>query len=140
MSSQTATITCPTPGRTISTTDPAKHIKTHCTFFLRFGECDYWPACKFSHERPEGSVRWCGSRLPSSPKKIASSICGSEEGEKEEADAGDGGVTVLAREMLDSLETASIGGLGDMDIDMTFVEGISGIAKVAEGQLISLVD
>ncbi|PWW76605.1 hypothetical protein C7212DRAFT_363531 [Tuber magnatum] len=72
-------IACPTPGRIQSATDPLKHIKTHCTFFLRFGECDYWPSCKFSHERPEGVVtplpslsptpasgftRWRGSRTP----------------------------------------------------------------------------
>ncbi|KAL7274263.1 hypothetical protein RUND412_002842 [Rhizina undulata] len=49
-------IDCCTPGRILSPTDPTKHIKTHCTFFLRFGECDYWPDCKFSHERPSGYV------------------------------------------------------------------------------------
>jgi len=79
-------ITCPTPGRIQSATDPLKHIKTHCTFFLRFGECDYWPSCKFSHERPEGVatpplslsptptsgfMRWRGSRTsPSSTEKL----------------------------------------------------------------------
>ncbi|RPA96601.1 hypothetical protein L873DRAFT_1221704 [Choiromyces venosus 120613-1] len=79
-------IACPTPGRIQSATDPLKHIKTHCTFFLRFGECDYWPSCKFSHERPEGITtpppslspipvggftRWRGSRaFPSSAEKL----------------------------------------------------------------------
>ncbi|KAG0125431.1 hypothetical protein HOY82DRAFT_673077 [Tuber indicum] len=79
-------IACPTPGRIQSATDPLKHIKTHCTFFLRFGECDYWPSCKFSHEQPEGIstpppslsptpasgfMRWRGSRIsPSSTEKL----------------------------------------------------------------------
>jgi len=31
--------------------DPSRTVKTHCTFFLRFGQCDYWP-CKYSHEQP----------------------------------------------------------------------------------------
>lgn len=33
-------------------TDPKKSLKTHCTFFLRFGECDFWPECRFSHDQP----------------------------------------------------------------------------------------
>lgn len=54
-------ITWPAPGRAPSAADPARN-KTHCTFFLRFGECDYWPSCKFSHERPEGTDRWRGNK------------------------------------------------------------------------------
>ncbi|KAI5851828.1 hypothetical protein BZA05DRAFT_44744 [Tricharina praecox] len=46
-------VACPTPGRIVDPTDPRKLLKTHCTFFLRFGECDYWPKCKFSHDQPE---------------------------------------------------------------------------------------
>lgn len=52
------------PGRAPSAAavaDPARN-KTHCTFFLRFGECDYWPSCRFSHERPEGTDKWRGNK------------------------------------------------------------------------------
>ncbi|KAH0615280.1 uncharacterized protein H6S33_000916 [Morchella sextelata] len=60
---------------------PSQHIKTHCTFFLRFGECDYWPTCKFSHERPEGSWRSSSRKLATTlPQRRSgsNSISGSE--------------------------------------------------------------
>ncbi|KAH8147929.1 uncharacterized protein LAJ45_08030 [Morchella importuna] len=60
---------------------PPQHIKTHCTFFLRFGECDYWPTCKFSHERPEGSWRSSSRKLTTTfPQRRSgsNSISGSE--------------------------------------------------------------
>ncbi|KAA8903017.1 hypothetical protein FN846DRAFT_69864 [Sphaerosporella brunnea] len=56
-SASSPVITCATPGRIQSRADPHRLIKTHCTYFLRFGECDYWPACKFSHDIQEGRTK-----------------------------------------------------------------------------------
>ncbi|RPA87922.1 hypothetical protein BJ508DRAFT_371432 [Ascobolus immersus RN42] len=51
----------PPLSRTTSTPTPApqkgKGLKTHCTYFLRTGQCDFMQqGCKFSHERPEDPI------------------------------------------------------------------------------------
>ncbi|KAI5812367.1 hypothetical protein BZA77DRAFT_324405 [Pyronema omphalodes] len=48
-------VVCATPGRVVDPTDPSRVVKTHCTFFLRHKQCDFWPHCKFSHEKPESA-------------------------------------------------------------------------------------
>ncbi|CUS10484.1 unnamed protein product [Tuber aestivum] len=150
-------ISCPTPGRIQSATDPLKHIKTHCTFFLRFGECDYWPSCKFSHERPDGVVaplpppsptpasgftRWRGSRNSAetldtrSIKKILT------------REDGNGGIGLPGPQ---NIERLAIGGrfslLNRISNGNTLQKALSGISgpresglAITEGQLITLAE
>lgn len=136
-------ITCLTPGRTLPATDPTKRIKTHCTFFLRFGECDYWPACKFSHEAPDGARKWCGNKLPSKPKKSVSSSSDAEKTDIEywsKIDEPADPLGISGEDPQYPLEVADDSGFDSEISSIGAAPEERTTQGIAEGQLISLAD